>query len=250
MLIFLVFPFVVHSQAPAASSYLLGVFARTGVSRISSGDKTTSFGLPSLYSLKLVLEPQRNNKNFIYSIDVNRLEFEAESSHYTSLGSGAGMWYKSEGFSVDYRAHIWTLGFSAMNAIHFTKSKNHFQMSLHPGIGCDIPIRFQTTKDLYREGSYSSWTTYNYETNQLEHFNTRTEIVSKASEHYSIRRLPGFKFLACLQMKYRVAQNVWLGLNAGIFRYITPIMPDIDGHNIQSGLQTGVNIHFLLDSED
>jgi hypothetical protein len=200
ILIFLVFPFAVHSQAPEANSHLLGVFASTGVTRISSGDKVTSFGLPSLYSLKLVLEPQRNNRNFIYSIDVNRLEFEAESSHYSSLGSGAGMWYKSEGFSVDYRAHILTLGLSAMNAINFTKPKNHFQMSLHPGLGFDVPIVFQTTRDLYREGSYSSWTTYNYETNQLEHFNTRTETVSKASDHYNIRRLPGFKFLAHIQL--------------------------------------------------
>ncbi|MFM9983616.1 MAG: hypothetical protein ACKVOK_00185 [Flavobacteriales bacterium] len=239
-----------QSQAPSTSSHLLGVFASTGVSRISSGDKITSFGLPSLYSLKLVLEPQRYNRIFIYSIDFNRLEFEAESSHYTSLGSGAGMWYKSEGFSVDYRAHIWTLGFSAMNAINFTKPKKHFQMSLHLGPGFDVPIYFQTTKDQYSEGSYSSWSTFNYETNQLEHFNTRTETVSKASDHYSLRRLPGFKFLAHIQVKYRVAQCVWLGFNSGVFRYITPIMSDIDGFNIQSGLQTGVSIHFLLDSED
>lgn len=238
------------SQAPPTNSHLLGVFASAGVTRISSGDKVTSFGLPSLYSLKLVLEPQRNNRNFIYSIDVNRMEFEAEFSDYSSLGSGAGMWYKSEGFSVDYRAHIWTLGFSAMNAIHFTKPKNHFQMSCHLGAGIDMPVCFQTTKDIYRESSYHSWSTYNYETNQLEYFNTRTTTESKASDHYNLHRLPGFKFLAHMQMKYRVGQCVWLGLNAGIYRYIIPIMSDIGGVNIQSGQQIGVNIHFLLASED
>lgn len=242
-------PILALAQAPAASSSLLGVFVDSGVLRMTNGRSVNFGNVNWLNGIRVVWEPQSHDRNFMYSVDFNRLLFNASEHNYNSMGSGAGMWYSSNGYEFNYDAIIWTIEGSALSVVNFTKPKNRFQMSIHGGAGIAIPIFIRELEDGYEESSMSSSTTFNTQTNQFEHHSSITKFESTASEHFAIKTLPGLKVLAGLQMKYRIAQNMWLGLNSGMFRYVTPIITDVGTTNVQSGVQAGITLQVLISPE-